>query len=136
MRRAPETDAYYQYAEVLRSGESSDYSQRKTLRKKDRIMKATWNNKVIAESDETVYIEGNQYFPLESVKAEFLVKTDLTTECHWKGTANYYSLVDGDTKAENAAWYYANPKEGSVEKVKHDFKDYVAFYPNIVEVKA
>lgn len=99
-------------------------------------MKATWNGKVIAESDETVYIEGNQYFPPDSVKNEFLEKTDLTTECHWKGTANYYNLVDGDEKAENAAWYYAKPKEGSTEKVKHEYKDYIAFYPSEVQVSS
>ena len=97
-------------------------------------MKAVWNNKVIAESNETVYIEGNQYFPPESVNKEFLENSDLTTECHWKGTANYYNLVDGENKAQNAAWYYAEPKEGSEEKVKHSFKNYVAFYPQHVQV--
>ena len=97
-------------------------------------MKAVWNGQVIAESDETIYIEGNQYFPPTSVDRKFLVDSDLTTECHWKGTANYYSLVDGDTKAQDAAWYYADPKQGSEEKVKHTFTNYVAFYPNIVQV--
>jgi uncharacterized protein (DUF427 family) len=97
-------------------------------------MKAVWNGQVIAESDETVYIEGNQYFPPDSVDRKFFEDSNLTTECHWKGTANYYSLVDGDTKAQDAAWYYADPKQGSEEKVKHSFKDYVAFYPNIVQV--
>jgi len=98
-------------------------------------MKATWNNKVIAQSDDTVYIEGNQYFPPDSVDSKFLEKTDLKTECHWKGTASYYSLVDGDTKVENAAWYYAEPKAGSTDKVKHEYKNYVAFYPQHVTVK-
>jgi len=97
-------------------------------------MKAVWNGQVIAESDETVYIEGNQYFPPDSVAREFFTDSELTTECHWKGTANYYSLVDGDTKAQDAAWYYANPIQGSEDKVKHNFKNYVAFYPNIVTV--
>lgn len=97
-------------------------------------MKAVWNNRVIAESDETVYIEGNQYFPPESLNRDFIETSSLTTECHWKGTANYYSLVDGNTKAENAVWYYSNPKEGSEQKVKHTFRDYVAFYPNIVQI--
>lgn len=97
-------------------------------------MKATWNGHVIAESDETVYIEGNQYFPPESVNRDYLTDSSLTTECHWKGTANYYSLVDGDIKAQDAVWYYANPKQGSEEKVKHTFKNYVAFYPNIVDI--
>jgi uncharacterized protein (DUF427 family) len=99
-------------------------------------MKAVWNDQVIAESNETVYIEGSQYFPPESINSEFFEKTDLTTECHWKGTANYYSLVNGDVKAENAAWYYANPKPGSEEKVNHSFKNHVAFYPNQVQVIA
>lgn len=97
-------------------------------------MKAIWSGKVIAESEETVFIEGNHYFPPESVNQSFLEKTDLTTDCFWKGTANYCSLVDGDTTAENTAWYYSNPKEGSEEKVKHAFKNYVAFYSNIVQI--
>lgn len=97
-------------------------------------MKAVWNGKTIAESDNTVFIEGNQYFPPESVDKTFLENSDLTTECHWKGTANYYNLVDGDTKAENAAWYYAEPKEGSEEKVGNTFKNYIAFYPQHVTV--
>ena len=97
-------------------------------------MQAVWNGKVIADSDETVYIEGNQYFPPESVKKEFLQGTDLHTTCHWKGEASYYSLVDGDVVAENAAWYYPEPKEGSEDKVGHTYKDYVAFYPNNVQV--
>ena len=92
---------------------------------------ATWNGKTIAQSDETVFIEGGYYFPPESVNKEFLEDSDLTTECFWKGTANYYNLVDGDTKGENLAWYYAEPKEGSEEKVKHTFKNYVAFYPQV-----
>lgn len=97
-------------------------------------MKAVWNGTVVAESDETVYIEGNQYFPADSVKKEFFEDSDLTTECFWKGTANYYNLVSDDGKAENAAWYYASPKEGSAEKVGSDFTNYVAFYPNVVEL--
>lgn len=98
-------------------------------------MQATWNNQVIADSDETVFIEGNQYFPPSSIEQEFLEKTDLETVCNWKGTANYYNLVDGENSAPNAAWYYANPKEGSTERVKHEYKDYVAFYPQYVTVK-
>ncbi len=97
-------------------------------------MKATWNGKVIAESDSTVFIEGNHYFPPESVDKTHLLNAELTTECFWKGTANYYHLVDADKKSENAAWYYAEPKDGSVEKVGHDFKNFIAFYPQHVTV--
>lgn len=98
-------------------------------------MQAIWNGKVIAESNETVYIEGNQYFPPDSVNKQYLSDSDRTTECHWKGTANYFNLVDGDESIQNAAWYYANPKEGSEDKVKHTYKNYVAFYPQHVTVK-
>lgn len=98
-------------------------------------MQAIWKNQVIADSDDTVYIEGNYYFPPDSIKQEFFEKTDLETVCHWKGTANYYSLVNEDDVAKSAAWYYANPKKGSAEKVKHEYKDYVAFYPQHVTVK-
>ena len=76
-------------------------------------MKAIWNGKVIAESDDTVVVEGNHYFPQESVNKEFLVASEHTSFCPWKGTANYYSLrVDGDVNTD-AAWYYAEPKEAA-----------------------
>ncbi len=94
---------------------------------------ATWNGKVIAESDqdELVFIEGNWYFPPASIKKEFFEASDLTTECFWKGTANYYNLVDGDTRGANLAWYYAEPKSGSEEKVGKKFANFVAFYPQV-----
>lgn len=78
-------------------------------------MKAIWNNQVIAESDDTVVIEGNHYFPRESLQEEFLVESSHTSVCGWKGTANYFSLsVDGQTN-ENAVWYYATPKDAAQE---------------------
>ncbi len=93
-------------------------------------MKAQWNGKVIAESDDTVVVEGNHYFPLESVNADFLQPTDHTSICPWKGTASYYSLVvDGETNP-NAAWYYAEPKAAASE-----IKGRVAFWRG-VEVSA
>ncbi len=74
-------------------------------------MKAIWNGKIIAESNETRLIEGNHYFPADSLKNEHFEKTDLTSVCPWKGTANYYSVkVDGKTN-ENAAWYYPSASE-------------------------
>lgn len=73
-------------------------------------MKAIWNNEVIAESNETVVVEGNHYFPADSVKKELLVASSTQTVCGWKGTAEYYSLnVNGEVN-EDAAWYYADPK--------------------------
>lgn len=95
-------------------------------------MKATWNEEILAESNETIIIEGNQYFPVASVSREFLTKSDYTTECHWKGTAHYFNVaVDGEVN-ENAAWYYPDPKEGSVERVGKDFANYVAFWKGVV----
>ncbi|MDB5265390.1 MAG: hypothetical protein JWM39_103 [Parcubacteria group bacterium] len=98
-------------------------------------MKATWNNEVIAESDETIEIEGNQYFPPSSVKMELLEKTDHTSVCVWKGLAHYYTVVVNGERNENAAWYYPEPKDGSIEKVGKDFTNYVAFW-NGVQVSA
>ncbi len=73
-------------------------------------MQATWNGAVVAESDDTVVVDGNHYFPAESLKMEYFQPTDHTTVCGWKGTANYYSLkVDGQVN-ENAAWCYRTPK--------------------------
>ncbi|MEM8945143.1 MAG: DUF427 domain-containing protein [Planctomycetota bacterium] len=78
-------------------------------------MKATWNNAIIAESDDTVVVDGNHYFPRESLNDDYVVPSDHTTVCGWKGTAEYYSLnVDGQTN-ENAVWYYATPKEAAKE---------------------
>ena len=78
-------------------------------------MKAIWNGKVVAESDDTVVVEGNHYFPRESVDDSFLVESDHTTVCGWKGTASYFSLnVDGELN-KDAAWYYAEPKDAASE---------------------
>ncbi len=78
-------------------------------------MKAIWNNEVIAESDETVVIEGNHYFPISSVRREYLTSSDKTSSCPWKGTANYYSLNVAGTMNPDAAWYYAEPKDAAKE---------------------
>lgn len=83
-------------------------------------MKAIWNGQVIAESDDTVIVENNHYFPIDSIKEEFLKESQMKTTCPWKGVASYYSLdVDGKLN-ENAAWFYpdasaaAKPIEGRV----------------------
>jgi uncharacterized protein (DUF427 family) len=78
-------------------------------------MKAIWKDTVIAQSDDTVVIEGNHYFPSESAKSELLTDSDTTSVCPWKGTANYYNLnVDGETNSD-AAWYYRDPKDAANE---------------------
>ncbi|MDB5245512.1 MAG: hypothetical protein JWN90_617 [Parcubacteria group bacterium] len=94
-------------------------------------MKATWNNKVIAESEETIEIEGNQYFPPASVNREYLEESATTSVCPWKGLAHYYTIVVDGERNEDAAWYYPEPKDGSVEKVGKDFTSYVAFWKGV-----
>jgi uncharacterized protein (DUF427 family) len=94
-------------------------------------MKATWNNQVIAKSDKTIYIEGNQYFPKSSVKAEFLKPSDTHTTCPWKGLASYYDVVVGGQTNKDAAWYYPKPLPGSLDIVKQDFTNYIAFWHGV-----
>ena len=73
-------------------------------------MKASWNNTVIAESDDTVLVEGNHYFPESSLKKEFIAFSNHKSSCAWKGQASYYTLiVNGDTNPD-AVWYYPDPK--------------------------
>jgi uncharacterized protein (DUF427 family) len=89
-------------------------------------MKAVWNNAVIAESGDTVVVEGNHYFPMESVHQELLKPSDTHTTCPWKGVASYYTLdVGGQTNAD-AAWYYPTPKDAAKE-----IKDRVAFWKGV-----
>lgn len=78
-------------------------------------MKATWNGRVIAESDDTVVVEGNHYFPPESVDDSVLRPSDTHSVCPWKGTASYWTLeVDGRTNPD-AAWYYPEPKDAAAQ---------------------
>ncbi len=89
-------------------------------------MKAIWNGTVIAESDDTVVVEGNHYFPRNAVNDEYLEPSDHSSACPWKGTASYYSLkVDSDTNRD-AAWYYAEPKDAAKQ-----IKDRVAFWRGV-----
>lgn len=97
-------------------------------------MKAIWNDTVIAESDKTIMIEGNHYFPPDSVQQDLVKKSETHTVCPWKGQASYYDVVIGGQTNKDAAWYYPEPKEGSIDIAGEDFKDYVAFW-NGVEVK-
>lgn len=76
-------------------------------------MKAVWQGTVIAESTDTVVVEGNHYFPLESLKREYVVESSTHTRCSWKGEASYYSLRVGGTENSDAAWYYPSPMKGA-----------------------
>ena len=89
-------------------------------------MKATWNGAIVAESDATRVVEGNHYFPPDSVKREHFETSKTTSVCSWKGEASYYTLdVDG-TKNKDAAWYYAAPKDAAAE-----IKGYIAFWRGV-----
>ena len=74
-------------------------------------MKAIWNNQIVAESDETIVVESNHYFPSDSIKSEFFIKSNTTSTCPWKGEASYYSLSVNGEENRDAAWYYPNPKD-------------------------
>ncbi|MDE2236070.1 MAG: DUF427 domain-containing protein [Gammaproteobacteria bacterium] len=92
-------------------------------------MKATWNGTVIAESDDTVVVEGNHYFPSASLRREYLQPSDTHTTCPWKGLASYYHLAVNGKLNKDAAWYYPEPKPAA-----RQIKDRVAFWKG-VEVK-
>jgi uncharacterized protein (DUF427 family) len=78
-------------------------------------MKAVWNGTVVAESGDTVVVEGNHYFPRASLRDDFVTPSDTTTVCSWKGTANYYNLKVGGEENRDAVWYYADPKPAAAE---------------------
>ena len=89
-------------------------------------MKAVWNNTVIAESDDTVVVEGNHYFPPDSIKSEYFKPSDTTSVCPWKGTASYYSLdIDGQQNPD-AAWYYPETKEAA-----NNIRGRIAFWKGV-----
>ncbi|WP_309624445.1 DUF427 domain-containing protein [Methylibium sp.] len=89
-------------------------------------MKASWNGVTIAESDDTVVVEGNHYFPESALRRDYVVGSNHHTMCSWKGEASYYSLlVDGDINVD-AVWYYAEPLEAAAE-----IKDRVAFWKGV-----
>ena len=93
-------------------------------------MKAIWNGKIIAESNNTIIIENNHYFPQDSVNKEYLKNNETHTVCPWKGKASYYDIVvDGKTNA-NAAWYYPEPKQ-----MAKDIMNYVAFWKGVEIIK-
>ena len=89
-------------------------------------MKAIWNNKIIAESDVTIIVENNHYFPEDSVKKEYFIKSETKTLCPWKGNASYYDVVVDGERNSDAAWYYADPKSAAKEIQNH-----VAFWKGV-----
>lgn len=90
------------------------------------MAKAIWNETVIAESDQVEIVEGNHYFPDNSIHGEYFKPSSTQTRCFWKGVANYYSIVVGDQINNDASWYYPDPSA----KAKH-IKNYVAFWKGV-----
>ncbi|MFY1626865.1 DUF427 domain-containing protein [Micromonospora sp. WMMD723] len=88
--------------------------------------KAVWNDQVVAESDDTVLVEGNHYFPRSTLRDDLITESATHTVCPWKGTASYYSLTDGDRTSPDAVWYYPDPKP-EAEQVR----DRVAFWKDV-----
>ncbi|MGK0298067.1 MAG: hypothetical protein ACI9XC_001685 [Gammaproteobacteria bacterium] len=89
-------------------------------------MKAIWNNQVLAESNETIVVDNNHYFPSSSLIMTYFSASDNTSHCPWKGDANYYNIVVNDKENKDAAWYYATPKDAASE-----IKDHVAFWRGV-----
>ena len=89
-------------------------------------IRAKWNGTVVAESDDTVIVEGNHYFPFNDVVGEYLVPTDTHSTCPWKGLASYYSVVVDGQHNDDAAWYYPEPKAEA-----ENIRDRVAFWRGI-----
>jgi uncharacterized protein (DUF427 family) len=94
------------------------------------MAKATWEGAVLAESDHTVEVEGNQYFPPESVVREFFQDSASHTVCPWKGKANYYDVMVGGKTNKDAAWFYPAPLKGA-----EHIRDYVAFWRGVSVAK-
>jgi len=89
-------------------------------------MRAIWQDTVIAESDDTVVVEGNHYFPSAAINREYFNDSATTTGCPWKGTAHYYTLDVNGQKNPDAAWYYSEPKVAAAQ-----IKDRVAFWKGV-----
>ncbi len=89
-------------------------------------MKAIWNNEILAESDKTVVVEGNHYFPEDSINKEFFKESETHTVCGWKGTASYYDVIAGGKTNKDAAWYYPDAKDDA-----KNIENYVAFWKGV-----
>ena len=89
-------------------------------------MKATWNDQILAESDDTVVVEGNHYFPPNTISQEFFEASDHQSICPWKGSANYYDVVVNGERNANAAWYYPETKDAA-----NNIKGHVAFWHGV-----
>jgi uncharacterized protein (DUF427 family) len=92
-----------------------------------KMAKAVWNDTVLAESSNTIIVEGNHYFPPDAIQNEYFRKSDLHTTCPWKGQASYYDIVGNGKINSGAAWYYPEPKDAAKQ-----IKGYVAFWKGVI----
>ena len=88
--------------------------------------KALWNDVILAESEETIVVEGNHYFPPESIKKEHFQESNTHTVCPWKGAASYFTVIVNGNENRDAAWYYPNPSDAAAQ-----IKNYVAFWRGV-----
>ena len=89
-------------------------------------MKAIWNNEVLANSNDTVVVEGNHYFPASSLNTQFFKKSEKNTVCSWKGTASYYDIEVNGQSNKDAAWYYPEPKSAA-----NNITGFIAFWKGV-----
>jgi uncharacterized protein (DUF427 family) len=94
------------------------------------MVKAIWNGQTLAESDQGIVVEGNYYFPADSIKRAFLQPSETHTTCAWKGVASYYDVVVNGKTNHDAAWYYAAPKEAAKQ-----IAGYIAFWHGVQVIK-
>ena len=94
-------------------------------------MKAIWNNTILADSEETVVVEGNHYFPVSALKKSYFRESSTHTTCPWKGRASYYDVIVGSDVNKDAAWYYPEPSDAA-----RQIKDRVAFWKGVQVVKS
>lgn len=90
-------------------------------------MKAIWNNVIIAQSDQTLSLEGNVYFPSESLSMQYFAESEKTSDCPWKGKANYFDIIVDGQKNSGAAWVYRNPSDAA-----RAIKNHVAFWRGVI----
>ena len=89
-------------------------------------MKAIWNDITLAESDKTIVVEGNHYFPPDSINNDLFKSSPTTSICPWKGEAHYYNITAGGSENKDAGWYYPEPKDAAKE-----IKNYIAFWKGV-----
>jgi uncharacterized protein (DUF427 family) len=114
------------WAEKHRVAEPIPHFHVNQVQQKQAPMKAIWNGQVIAESNDTIVIENNHYFPANTIKSEFFKESNTHTVCPWKGTASYYTLEVAGEQNKDAAWYYPKASE-----LARNIEGYVAFWKGV-----